>query len=153
VSGARMIFAPFLDSREDHLARLSLADLFLDSFPYNAHSTACDALFSGVPVVTCSGESFASRAAGSLLRAVDLQELITFSLADYRTLVLDLARQPGTLRRIREDLVRNRATHPLFETGRRTRQIEAAYRAMWERHQRGLPPAGLVVPLPPAGKL
>jgi predicted O-linked N-acetylglucosamine transferase (SPINDLY family) len=130
---------------EDNLARLRHADLFLDTAPYNAHATACDALWAGVPVLTCSGASFASRVAGSLLAAVGLPEPITGSLEDYETLALELARDPALLASLRQKLARNRGLYPLFDTERFTRHIEAAYTVMWERAQRGEPPQSFAV--------
>jgi predicted O-linked N-acetylglucosamine transferase (SPINDLY family) len=145
VSAERLIFAPIVPSSEDHLARHRLADLFLDTIPYNAHATASDALWAGVPVLTCSGATFASRVAGSLLTAVGLPELITHSLEDYEALALKLARDPALLASLRQKLARNRETHALFDTARFTRHIEAAYTTMWERSQRGEPPQSFAV--------
>jgi predicted O-linked N-acetylglucosamine transferase (SPINDLY family) len=145
VSANRLIFASRTPSNEQHLARLRLVDLFLDTLYYNAHATACDALWAGVPVLTCPGETFASRVAGSLLTAIGLPELITHSLADYEALALRLVRDPGALASLRQKLARNRTTHPLFDTARFTRHIETAYAEMWERHQRGEPPRSFVV--------
>jgi predicted O-linked N-acetylglucosamine transferase (SPINDLY family) len=145
VSADRLKFAQRIASSEDHLARMRLADLFLDTLYYNAHATACDALWAGVPVLTCSGETFASRVAGSLLNAVGLPELITCSLADYEALALELARDPAMLASVRQKLARHRDTFPLFDTERFTRHIEAAYTTMWERYQRGEPAEGFAV--------
>jgi predicted O-linked N-acetylglucosamine transferase (SPINDLY family) len=144
VAGSRLVFAPRM-TMEDHLARHRLADLFLDTLPYNAHTTASDALWAGLPVVTCLGTTFAGRVAGSLLKAVGLPELITNSLQDYEALALKLAREPAGLASIKAKLAANRATMPLFDTARFVRHIEAAYGAMWERHQRGEPPASFAV--------
>jgi predicted O-linked N-acetylglucosamine transferase (SPINDLY family) len=130
---------------EDYLARIRLADLFLDTLYYNAHATASDALWAGVPVLTCSGSTFASRVAGSLLEAVGLPELITSSLADYEALAVRLARNPALLSELRQKLARQRETFPLFNTERFTRHIEAAYTTMWERSQRGEPPQSFAV--------
>src|SRR5262249_23908036 len=147
VDPSRLVFAPLRD-HPDHLARLTLADLFLDTLPYNAHTTASDALWAGLPVVTCLGETFAGRVAGSLLRAVGLAELITTSLGDYEALALKLARDPQQLASIKAKLARNRDTYPLFDTARFTRHIEAAYTTMWERHQMGeLPESFTVKPI------
>jgi len=137
VSAERLIFAPKIPEIADHLARLRQADLFLDTLPYNAHTTACDALWAGVPVVTCLGTTFVGRVAASLLKAVGLDELITLSLQDYEALALKLARDPAHLASLRDKLARNRDTFPLFNTERSTRQIEAAYTTMWECYQRG----------------
>jgi len=136
----RLIFAPRIQYA-DHLARFQLADLFLDTLPFNAGTTASDALWTGVPVLTCSGEAFASRMARSLLNTIGLPELITYNLADYEALAHKLATRPAILSDIRARLARNRATSPLFDTDRFRRHIESAYITMWERHQRGAPPA------------
>lgn len=136
VDPARLVFAPRLPYA-DHLARLQLAELFLDTLPFNAGTTASDALWAGVPVLTCSGNAFASRMAGSLLRALDLPELITHSLQEYEALALKLALDHGLLANIRSKLARNRTTQALFDTKRFTRHLEAAYLMMWERYQRG----------------
>jgi predicted O-linked N-acetylglucosamine transferase (SPINDLY family) len=132
---------------EDHLSRHRAADLFLDTFVYNAHTTAADALWAGLPVVTCSGETFPARVAGSFLRAVGLPELITESEDEYEALVLYLARDPGRLREIKAKLASNRDTHPLFDMSRFTRHLESAYLTMWERQQKGeMPQAFAVTP-------
>jgi len=125
----RLIFAPKIAMAE-HLARQRLADLFLDTLPYNAHTTASDALWAGLPVLTCLGATFAGRVAASLLKAVGLDELITRSAAEYEALALSLARDPARLASIRDKLARNRNTFPLFDTARATRQIESAYLTM-----------------------
>jgi len=131
---------------EDHLARLRLADLFLDTRYYNAHATAAGALWAGVPVLTCAGSTYAARVAGSLLHAVGLPELVTNSVADYEALALRLARDPALLSDLRQKLARNRTTHPLFDTERFTRHLESAYTTMWERTQRREPPESFAVP-------
>ncbi len=148
VAGERVVFAPLVARNEDHLARVGLADLFLDTLYYNAHTTAADALWAGVPVLTCSGATFAARVAGSLLRAVGLPELITMSLDDYEALALRLARDRELLASVRRKLACNRRTLPLFDTDRFTRNIEAAYTTMWERAERGeLPESFAVQPI------
>jgi len=131
---ARLIFAGRA-KLEDHLARHRLADLFLDTLPYNAHTTASDALWAGLPVVTCQGSAFAGRVGASLLNAIGLPELVTHNLSDYEALALRLAQDPALLRGIRDKLASNRTTHPLFDTDRFRRNIEAAYRRMWETWQ------------------
>jgi predicted O-linked N-acetylglucosamine transferase (SPINDLY family) len=145
ISGERILFAPFVRAPDEHLARLRLADLFLDTLPYNAHATTCDALWAGVPVVTLTGSSFAGRVGTSLLSALGLPELIADTPAAYESTVLNLAQSPHLLTRIKGRLARNRETHPLFDTARYTRNLEAAYSAMWLRHQNGDPPASFVV--------
>ncbi len=145
VAADRLVFAPRLDL-DAHLARHRLADLFVDTFPVNAHTTASDALWAGLPLVTLCGESFVSRVAASLLEAVGLPELVAGSLADYEALVLKLATTPALLAALRQWLKHNRPTAPLFDTDRFRRHIEAAYIAMYERSQRGEAPAGFDVP-------
>jgi protein O-GlcNAc transferase len=145
VEGERLVFAaPIVLER--HLARLTVADLFLDTLPYNAHTTASDALWAGTPLLTCTGNTFAGRVAGSLLRAIGLPELITPNLEAYENLALHLATTPVQLAEIREKLVKNRASYPLFDTERFRRNIEAAYTGMWERHQKGNPPESFSIP-------
>ncbi|MEA2824187.1 MAG: protein O-GlcNAc transferase [Alphaproteobacteria bacterium] len=144
VSPDRILFAPFIKLK-DHLARGRLADLFLDTLPVNAHTTASDALWMGVPVLTCLGSTFAGRVAASLLAAVGLPEMITRSLADYEALALKLATDPALMASVRAKLARNRDTYPLFDTPRLARHIEAAYRTMWVRHQSGLAPVSFAV--------
>jgi predicted O-linked N-acetylglucosamine transferase (SPINDLY family) len=141
----RLIFAPRLDSLPEHLARQRLADLFLDTLPYNAHSTASDALWGGLPVLTQLGESFAGRVAGSLLTAIGLPELITSTPQQYEALAIALAAEPQRLAHIRERLAQNRLTAPLFDTRRHTRNLEAAFTQIHARHQAGSPPAHTAV--------
>ena len=145
VNPARLVFAG-RTKLEDHLARHRLADLFLDTLPYNAHTTASDALWAGLPVVTCQGNAFAGRVAASLLNAAGLPELVTHSLADYEALALRLATDAAALKTIRDKLAQNRLTCPLFDTDRFRRHIETAYETMWDRWQRGEPPHGFSVP-------
>jgi protein O-GlcNAc transferase len=137
---ARLVFAPRLERIEDHLARHRRADLFLDTLPYGAHSTALDALWAGLPMLTCAGASFAGRVGSSLLKAVGLPEMITTSLDDYEALAVKLAAEPALLRAIRTKLDANRSTYPLFDTDRLRRHIEAAYKTIWDIHQRGEAP-------------
>ena len=111
----------------------------------SAHTTAADALWAGVPVLTCPQTTFASRVAGSLLHAVGLPELVTHSLADYESLAMRLAGDPMLLLSLRHKLARNRTTHLLFDTDRFARHLEAAYTTMWQRAQRGEPPQGFAV--------
>lgn len=140
----RIAFAPFVKLKE-HLARGALADLCLDTLPVNAHTTASDALWSGVPVLTCCGSIFAGRVAASLLSAVGLEELITFSLEHYEALALKLACERELRARIRAKLAQNLRTRPLFDTPRLTRHVESAYLTMSERHRMGLAPQGFSV--------
>jgi protein O-GlcNAc transferase len=141
----RLIFAQRVPRNEDHLARQRLADLFLDTLPYNAHSTASDALWAGLPVVTCLGKTFAGRVAGSLLNAVGLPELITLSPEDYEALALRLATDPAALSEIKSKLERNRLRFPLYDTDRFRQHIEKAYTTMWETWQGGGKPASFEV--------
>jgi predicted O-linked N-acetylglucosamine transferase (SPINDLY family) len=130
VSPDRLVLAPRVANMAAHLGRHALADLYLDTLPYNAHSTACDALWAGVPVLTCAGSSMASRAAASALSAVGLPELITHNLEEYEAKALDLALHPERLKEIRAKLARQRVSSPLFDTERYTRALEGAYRSM-----------------------
>jgi len=145
VARDRLVFAPFIASPGDHLARLSLADLFLDTRPYNAHSTAVDALWAGVPVLTIPGATFAGRVGASLLHAAGLPETITDTIGNYEALALELAQNPTELEYLKARLIRGRASQPLFDTARFTRNLESAYTTMWERYQRGEPPAHFAV--------
>jgi predicted O-linked N-acetylglucosamine transferase (SPINDLY family) len=129
----------------EHLARLALADLYLDTLPYNAHSTACDALWAGVPVLTCTGRNMPSRVAASALTAVGLPELITSSLEEYEREALGLLSDPSKLRRLRARLAERRPDAPLFDTPRHTRHLEAAYQTMHQRALQGEPPVGFAV--------
>ena len=145
VVGARLVFAP-RDTPHRHLARHRLADIVLDTLPYGAHTTASDALWAGVPVLTCIGDTFAGRVAASLLHAVGLPEMITHTLDGYEALALKLALDKDALAAIASRLRDNRDTHPLFDTLRFTRHLEAAYTRMWERAQRGEAPVHFAVP-------
>ena len=145
VNPERLIFAKRLPVAE-HLARHRLADLFLDTLPCNAHTTASDALWAGLPVLTCLGETFAGRVAASLLNAIGLPELIAATPKAYEQMAVDLATHPEKLAVIKRKLAENRLTTPLFDTKRFTKHIEAAYTAMYERYQAGLPPDHIVIP-------
>jgi protein O-GlcNAc transferase len=136
VSPDRLVFAPRV-SLEVHLARHRLADLFLDTLPYGAHTSASDALWAGLPVLTCLGTTFPGRVAASLLRAVGLPEMVAESRVGYEQLALRFARDPDALGALRAKLGRNRGSFPLFDTERFTRHLEAAYERMWECYQRG----------------
>jgi predicted O-linked N-acetylglucosamine transferase (SPINDLY family) len=140
VDPGRLVIASWTDSIEDHLTRHRAADLFLDTLPYNAHSTASDALFAGLPVVTCMGINFASRVGASLLKAAGLPELVTNSLADYEALALSLATDGARLAAVRRKLDENRAPCPLVDSDRFCRGIETAYATMWDIHRRGESP-------------
>lgn len=146
----RLIFAGRLPKAR-HLERHRLADLFLDTRIYNAHTTASDALWAGLPVLTCLGDSFPARVAASVLHAVGLPELIAHSLAAYEELAMVLATHPDRLASLRNQLQRNRLQTSLFDTERFARHLESAYQLMWERCDRGLSPAPLQVPPLPGG--
>ncbi|MBX9848794.1 MAG: tetratricopeptide repeat protein [Rhodocyclaceae bacterium] len=135
----RLIFAQRRESRADHLRRLQLADLFLDTFYYNAHTTASDALWVGVPVLTCPGETFASRVAGSLLKCIGLQELIATDHANYETLAVQLTIDRNYLTAIREKLKQNKESSPLFDMQRYSQNFERLLLTMWRRHEEGSP--------------
>ena len=145
IAPERLVFSPRLPYTADHLARLRLADLFLDTLPYNAHATAWDALGVGVPVLTCLGNTFPGRVAASLLHTVGLPELVTTSLSEYEQLALALARDPRRLEAIKAKLVCIRDTETLFDTACFMRNLESAYETMWEQAQRGKPPESFSV--------
>jgi len=150
IDPARLVFAGRV-TNQDHLARHRLADLFLDTLPYNAHTTASDALWTGLPLITCCGQSFAGRVAASLLKAVGLPELVTHSFEEYEALALRLATEPLLLYGFKDRLKQNRLTYPLFDTDRCRRHIEAAYITMWEIWQRGENPRSFTVEPHPDG--
>jgi predicted O-linked N-acetylglucosamine transferase (SPINDLY family) len=147
IDPARLVFAP-RTSPAQHLARHRLADLFLDTLPYNAHTTASDALWAGLPVLACRGETFAGRVAASLNHTAGLDDLVTASLAEYESLALRLASDEPLLQSYRDTLANNRTTCPLFDTARFAGHIEAAYLQMWQRWQRGEAPGAFAVEPP-----
>ena len=151
IASDRLVFADFSDP-EIHLARHRLADLFLDTLPYNAHTTASDALWAGLPVVTCRGSTFCGRVAASLLEAAGLPELVTGDLEGYEALALRLARDKPLLHSMRQRLERNRLIHPLFDADLFRRHIEAAYVRMWEIATNGDTPQNFSVPAENAAK-
>jgi len=144
VDGERLVFAHRVPPPE-HLARYRAADLFLDTRPSNAHATAADALWAGLPVLTCRGETFAGRIAASLLNAVGLPELVTTSLDHYERLAIELARDANQLAAVKASLAANRTRMPLFDTKLFTRHMEMALVAMHERQQAGLPPGDIEI--------
>jgi predicted O-linked N-acetylglucosamine transferase (SPINDLY family) len=141
----RLIFAK-RSPLSDHLARHQLADLFLDTLPYNAHTTASDALWAGLPILTKIGQTFAGRVAASLLGAVGLPELITRTSEEYEQLAIRLATHPNELAIIRNKLAQNRLTTHLFDTESFTRKLESAYEIMYGRHQANLSSDHIVIP-------
>ena len=145
VPAERLVFAERMSSNAEHLGRLGLADLFLDTLPYNAHATALDALWAGVPVLTCPGESFAGRVAASLLSAAGMPDLIAAAPQQYEARAIQLGRDLAQLAAIRQRLRSQRASAPLFDTPRLTSHIEAAFSAIYDRYQSGLAPASIQV--------
>jgi predicted O-linked N-acetylglucosamine transferase (SPINDLY family) len=119
----------------DHLARHQLADLFIDTVPYNAHTTASDALWTGLPVLSLLGDTFAGRVAGSLLNAIGLNELITNTQNEYETLAIDLGNNKDKLKSIKQKLISNKLTTPLFDIEIYARNIEKAYQVMHQKHR------------------
>jgi protein O-GlcNAc transferase len=148
VSAERIVFAQRLPYPQ-HLARLRLADLCLDTWPYNGGATSSDVLWAGVPIVTCAGRSYAARMTGSLLQALDLPELIAADFTDYERIAYELASSRQHLAMIRNKLARNARTGPLFDSDRFRRHLEAAYTAMLERVHANAPPACLRIPALP----
>ena len=145
IAADRIIFAPLI-SPAMHLARLGLADLFLDSLPYNAHTTASDALWAGLPLLTCVGSAFPGRVAASVLEAAGMPELITRNLEEYEALALTLARDKDLLLSLRRRLQQTRETSALFNTNAYRLHMECAYRTMWELYERGEAPTSFAAP-------
>ena len=144
VDPSRLIFAGRVPM-EEHLARHKLADLFLDTFAFNAHTTASEALWAGLPIVTKAGKGSAARAAASLLTAVGLPELITQTEKDYETLILQLANHPEQLTQIRQKLMDNRLSTPLFDTELYTKHLEEGYQQAYQRYFDGKLPKAIFV--------
>jgi predicted O-linked N-acetylglucosamine transferase (SPINDLY family) len=142
IDPARLVFAPRV-SADRYLGRIPAADLFLDTRPYNAHTTATDALWAGVPVVTCPGDTFVARVGKSLLGALNVPELVTASMAEYEALALRLASSPREHAAIRGKVQQARSTAPLFDTARFTRSMEQGYERMWEAYLAGRPPQNI----------
>ncbi len=141
---ARLAFAPKV-SQAAHLARHRHADLFLDTLVVNALTTASDALHMGIPIITCPGETFVARGAGSILRALEMPELITGNLNDYEELAVAIANNPEQLRMLREKISKKRETAPLFDSSRYTRHLDAAFHGMWRLHRAGEKPKPFAV--------
>jgi predicted O-linked N-acetylglucosamine transferase (SPINDLY family) len=140
----RLIFAKQA-SVEEQLNRSQLADLFIDTLTYNAGTTASNALRMGLPLLTCVGRSYASRMAASQLNAVNLPELITTTHDEYEALAIELATHPEKLKSLRDKLINNLPTAPLYNTPLYTKHLESAYLKMYERHQNGLAPEHIYV--------
>jgi len=145
VEGGRLIFAPRLTFKEDHLSRMKLANLFLDTLPYNAHTTCSDALQMGVPVLTCIGNSFTSRVAASLLNAVNLPELITTTQDQYESLAIKLSTNSEEFTSIKDKLVHNLSSAPLYDTQLFTQHLELAYIEMYGKYCKGIDPEDIYV--------
>jgi predicted O-linked N-acetylglucosamine transferase (SPINDLY family) len=145
IDPSRLVFADTAPM-DEHLARQRLADLFVDTFAFNAHTTATEALWAGLPVVTKAGRGFAARVAGSLLNAVGLPELVTETEQDYEALILDLATNPTKLAKIKEKLDANRLTHPLFNTELYTKHLENGYQQAYQNYFEGNLPKTITVP-------
>lgn len=144
IQAERLVFAPMV-SHDQHLARAAAADLFLDTVPCNAHTTGSDALWAGLPMLTCAGTTFASRVGASLLHAVGLPELVARSMPDYEALAVRLARNPHELADMRERLRRNRATAPLFDSPSFARHLESAYLRIWDTYLAGGAPSAVQI--------
>ena len=144
INAHRFVFATHMPV-EEHLNRIKQADLFIDTLPYNAHTTTSDALRMGLPVLTCMGNSFASRVAASLLNAINLPELITTTQEQYESLAIELATHPEKLKIIKDKLANNLSTAPLYDTPLFTRHLESAYLTMYDRYQQGLEPDHIYV--------
>jgi protein O-GlcNAc transferase len=145
VDPTRLVFAVKIESMADHLARHRAADVFLDTLPFNAQTTAVDALWAGLPVLTCLGEASFARVAGSVLMALGLQELVTRSLEDYEEQAVRIGLESGYAKSLKEKLERNRVDAPLFDTAGLTHNMERAYEQMHERVQQGLGPQAFEV--------
>jgi predicted O-linked N-acetylglucosamine transferase (SPINDLY family) len=145
VDPSRIVFADKLPM-DEHLTRHRLADLFVDTFAFNAHTTATEALWAGLPVVTKMGQGFSARVAGSLLNAVGLPELVTETEKDYEALILELATNPAKLAKIKEKLATNRLTQPLFNTELYTKHLENGYLQAYESYFQGKLPQTIIVP-------
>ncbi len=154
IDPGRLVFASRLDERAEHLARHRLADLFLDNFRYNAHSTASDALWAGLPVITRRGESFPARVCAGLLTEAGLGELITETDAEYEDLAVALATDPKRMAALRKRVEREVGDSPLFDTARYAAHLESGFSAMVERSRAGLPPVAFAIEsLPPSGRM
>ena len=140
----RIIFAKIVPL-DDHLARHRCADLFVDTFPYTAHTTCSDALWAGLPVVTRIGKSFASRVSASLLNAIDLPELITHSEKEFENLALDFANDKNKLDKVKIKLEKNKISKSLFDTKLYTKNIESSYKIIYDRYLKDLPPEDIEI--------
>jgi protein O-GlcNAc transferase len=144
INASRLVFADRVPM-DEHLARHKLADLFIDTFAFNAHTTTSEALWAGLPVVTKMGQGFAARVAGSLLNAVGLPELVTENEQDYEDLIIDLATNPNKLAKVKEKLATNRLSHPLFDTELYTKHLEDGYQQAYQNYFEGKNPETILV--------
>jgi predicted O-linked N-acetylglucosamine transferase (SPINDLY family) len=144
INPERLVFAPRLRN-EDHLARHLLADLFIDTYPCNAHTTASDALWAGLPIVTCAGETFASRVAASLLNAMSMPDCVAYDLVSYEQKIIALLEHPEELLELQKRVAVERPRSPLFDTKSIAQHLERAYAVMMERYDAGLKPEGFDV--------
>jgi predicted O-linked N-acetylglucosamine transferase (SPINDLY family) len=144
INPKKLIFGDSLP-RPKYLARYRVADLFLDTAPYNAGTTASDALRMGLPVLTLKGKAFPSRMASSILNSVNLPELITHSQKDYESLAIELANCPDKIKKIKDKLLANLNTAPLYNSELFTKNLESAYQMMYERHRQGLKPEHIII--------
>ena len=140
ISGNRLVFASYLPEMAEHLARHRIADLFLDTLIFNAVTTAADALWAGLPVLSCPGSTYISRWASSMLKAVGLDDMVVENIEQYEERACYLATHPDALAEIKFRLEVNRLTKPLFDTERYVKHLESAYQTMWHKHEAGLPP-------------
>lgn len=145
VAAERLVFASFMADGAAHLARYRLADVFLDTLHFNAATTAADALWAGLPLLTCPGTTFIARWAASILTGAGMEEMICASLDEYEERACHLALHPQEVVRLKAQLAQNRDRAPLFDTERHVRSLEKAYLVMWQRHAEGLPPASFKV--------
>jgi predicted O-linked N-acetylglucosamine transferase (SPINDLY family) len=145
VDPARLVFATRIESMADHLARHRAADVFLDTLPFNAQTTAVDALWAGLPVLTCLGQGSFGRVAGSVLMALGMQELVSQDWQGYEAQAVRIGLESGYAKSLKDKLERNRKEAPLFDTARLTRHMESAYEQMHQRVQQGLGPDGFEV--------
>ena len=144
IDSSRLVFADKLPM-DEHLSRHKLADLFIDTFAFNAHTTTTEALWAGLPVVTKQGQGFAARVAGSLLNSIGLSELITSSESEYEALILELAMNPNKLRKVKEKLNKNRLSQPLFNTELYTEHLENGYLTAYQNYYDGKDPENIIV--------
>tara|TARA_B100001057_G_scaffold476445_1_gene544436 strand:+ start:479 stop:970 length:492 start_codon:yes stop_codon:yes gene_type:complete len=144
IESNRVIFASRV-IREEYLARYNVADLFLDTYPYNAGTTASDALWSGLPVLTCSGNNFAGRVCSSILKSIGLDELITKSSEDYQNLAIELATHPEKMQKLKLKLIKNMKNKPLFNSQLFTKNIERLYENILKHYNLGLKPENMEI--------